>query len=257
MVQFSGPYFTPYMLKHLSFSYAAFVALFSASFIAKALSMTLWGWFARRHGARSLLWTGAISIVPLASLWNVSDSFAWLLLVQAASGAAWAAYELGFFLMFFDTLPNHQRTKMLTVYNLANTSAWFCGSLLGGWYLTACGATPAAYQTIFAVSTLGRCAALLLLWNVDRPLLVPCSLFLRSVYSNVMAIMVREKSFGEGAMESTIYAFTRPGIPQPTAATSSSSHSTQATVPLTSIPLPVSQMMPDSDGLSDNTLQAA
>lgn len=257
MVQFSGPYFTPYMLKQLSFSYTAFVAIFSASFIAKALSMSLWGWFARRHGARSLLWTGAISIVPLASLWNVSDSFAWLLLVQAASGAAWAAYELGFFLMFFDTLPSNQRTKMLTVYNLANTSAWFCGSLLGGWYLTTCGATPAAYQTIFAVSTLGRFAALLLLWNVDRPLLVPCSLFLRSVHSNVMAIVVREKSFGQASMTGTIYAFTRPGNLRPTAATSSSGHGTQDTVPLTSIPLPVSQLVTESDGLSDNSLQAA
>ncbi|MEY4567288.1 MAG: hypothetical protein RLY14_2258 [Planctomycetota bacterium] len=257
MVQFSGPYFTPYMLKQLSFSYTAFVALFSASFIAKALSMSLWGWFARRHGARALLWTGAISIVPLAGLWNVSDSFAWLLLVQAASGTAWAAYELGFFLMFFDTLPNNQRTKMLTVYNLANTSAWFCGSLLGGWYLTTCGATPAAYQTIFAISTLGRFAALLLLWNVDRPLLVPCSLFLRYVHSNVMAILVREKSLGHAAMERTIYAFTQPVNPQTAAITASASDETPASIPLTSIPLPVTQMMPDSDGLSDNSLQAA
>lgn len=257
MVQFSGPYFTPYMLKHLSFSYTAFVAIFSASFVAKALSMSLWGWFARRHGARSLLWTGAISIVPLAGLWNVSDSLAWLLLVQAASGAAWAAYELGFFLMFFDTLPNQQRTKMLTVYNLANTSAWFCGSLLGGWYLTTCGATPAAYQTIFAVSTLGRFIALLLLWNVDRPLLATCSLFLHSVHSNMMALLVREKSLSQASMAGTIYAFTRPRNLRPTAASSSSNHSTQDTVPLTSIPLPVSQLVTDSDGLSDNTLQAA
>ncbi len=169
MVQFSGPYFTPYMLKHLSFSYAAFVSILSASFIAKAISMPLWGYLAQKRGARWLLWTGAISIVPLASLWNVSDAFFWLLMVQAASGTAWAAYELGFFLMFFDTLPNAKRTQMLTLYNLCNTSAWFCGSLLGGWYLSTSGATPAAYQTLFMVSTLGRCGALILLWNIDHP----------------------------------------------------------------------------------------
>jgi MFS family permease len=169
MVQFSGPYFTPFMLKHLSFSYAAFVAVLSASFIAKAISMPIWGYLARKRGARWLLWTGAISIVPLASMWNVSDSFFWLLCVQAASGTAWAAYELGFFLMFFDTLPTAQRTRVLTHYNLANTTTWFCGSLLGGWYLASMGATPAAYHTLFLISTLGRLLALGLLWNIDHP----------------------------------------------------------------------------------------
>lgn len=171
MVQVSGPYFTPYMLKQLSFSYGAFVSVLSISFIAKAISMPIWGYLARKRGARWLLWTGAIGIVPLAALWNVSNSLAWLLFVQAASGTAWAAYELGFFLMFFDTLPAAQRTRVLTHYNLANTSTWFCGSLLGGWYLAAMGATPAAYHTLFFISTLGRLCALGLLWNIDRPLL--------------------------------------------------------------------------------------
>ena len=82
-----------------------------------------------------------------------------------------AAYELGFFLMFFDTLPSSQRTRVLTHYNLANTSAWFCGSLLGGWYLMHMGATPAAYHTLFFASTAGRLCALGLLWNIDRPIL--------------------------------------------------------------------------------------
>jgi len=170
MVQLSGPYFTPFMLKQLSFSYGAFVAVLSISFISKAISMPVWGYLARKRGARWLLWMGAISIVPLAAAWNISDSLAWLLLVQAASGTAWAAYELGFFLMFFDTLPSSQRTRVLTHYNLANTTAWFCGSLIGGCYLSQMGATPAAYQTLFFVSTLGRLCALGLLWNIDRPL---------------------------------------------------------------------------------------
>lgn len=171
MVQMSGPYFTPFMLKQLSFSYGAFVSVLSISFIAKAISMPIWGYLARKRGARWLLWTGAISIVPLAAMWNVSNSLAWILFVQAASGTAWAAYELGFFLMFFDTLPSSQRTRVLTHYNLANTSAWFCGSLLGGWYLMHMGATPAAYHTLFFASTAGRLCALGLLWNIDRPIL--------------------------------------------------------------------------------------
>lgn len=187
MVQMSGPYFTPFMLKQLSFSYAAFVSILSISFIAKAISMPIWGYLAQKRGARWLLWTGAISIVPLAAMWNVSNSFAWLLFVQAASGTAWAAYELGFFLMFFDTLPSSQRTRVLTHYNLANTSAWFCGSLLGGWYLSYMGATPSTYHTLFFVSTLGRLCALGLLWNIDRPMVPNIQMAFLQLRSNLLA----------------------------------------------------------------------
>ncbi len=100
MVQISGPYFTPYMLKQLHFDYAAYVALVATAFIAKAVSLHLWGNVASRRGPRFLLWLGGISIVPLASLWTLGQSFAWVMCVQILSGTFWAAYELGFFLMF-------------------------------------------------------------------------------------------------------------------------------------------------------------
>ncbi len=52
--------------------------------------------------------------------------------VQILSGTFWAAYELGFFLMFFESMPVAQRARMLTIYNLANTCAWCAGSIVGG-----------------------------------------------------------------------------------------------------------------------------
>ncbi len=82
-----------------------YVALVATAFIAKAVSLQLWGNVASRRGARFLLWLGGISIVPLASLWTLGQSFAWVMCVQILSGTFWAAYELGFFLMFFESMP--------------------------------------------------------------------------------------------------------------------------------------------------------
>ncbi len=58
MVQNSGPYFTPYMLKQLHFDYASYVALVATAFIAKAVSLQLWGNVASRRGPRFLLLLG-------------------------------------------------------------------------------------------------------------------------------------------------------------------------------------------------------
>lgn len=167
MVQISGPYFTPYMLKQLHFDYASYVALVATAFIAKAVSLQLWGNVASRRGPRFLLWLGGISIVPLASLWTISQTFAWVMCVQILSGTFWAAYELGFFLMFFESMPVAQRARMLTIYNLANTCAWCAGSIVGGAVLATLGPSMTSYWTIFAMSSSGRLMALLLLLRVD------------------------------------------------------------------------------------------
>ncbi len=167
MVQISGPYFTPYMLKQLHFDYASYVALVATAFIAKAVSLQLWGNVASRRGPRFLLWLGGISIVPLASLWTLGQTFAWVMCVQILSGTFWAAYELGFFLMFFESMPVAQRARMLTIYNLANTCAWCVGSIIGGTVLGCLGPSMTSYWTIFAMSSSGRLMALLLLLRVD------------------------------------------------------------------------------------------
>ncbi len=165
MVQISGPYFASYMLEELHYSYAGFVALLSIGFLAKVAALSWWVNVAHRGGAKMLLWIGGIGIIPLSSLWIVSQNFYWLLGVQVLSGTMWAAYELGFFLLFFEALPVERRTKMLTYYNLANTSAWCAGALIGAWLLKSNGVGETGYYILFGVSSLGRLAALGLLFG--------------------------------------------------------------------------------------------
>ncbi|MDZ4850456.1 MAG: MFS transporter [Pirellulaceae bacterium] len=167
-IQFSGPYFIPYMLKQLDFSYTAFVAVIAGALVARACCMSLWGLVARNYGSQTLLWIGGLGLVPLSSLWTLSDSIAWLVTVQIVSGILWAAYELAFFLMFLDYIPQRKRSDMLTIYNFAHAVAWCLGALLGGWWISSHGTTPAAYHGVFIVSAIGRCACVGLLWMTWR-----------------------------------------------------------------------------------------
>lgn len=168
-VQICGPYFTPFMLGELRLSYLHYMLLIGAAYFGKVAALPTLGRLAQRFGARRLLWIGGLGIVPGAGLWIVSQSFWYLLGVQLLTGACWAAYELAMFLMFFESIPKDRRTGVLTIYNLGNAAALAGGALLGGALLSLLGPGPAAYLTLFGLSSALRVLALLLLRRVPEP----------------------------------------------------------------------------------------
>jgi len=180
-VNLSAPYFTPYMLGQLRLSYAAYMVLVAASFGAKILMLSPLGALARRFGARHLLWVGGLGIVPLASLWIVSDWYPYLLGVQCVAGTAWGAYELATFLLVFETIREEERTSVLTTFNLANALAMVGGSLLGGWLLAHLGEHQSAYWAIFGLSSLARAATVVFLVRVPTPTLDAVPVAIRTV----------------------------------------------------------------------------
>jgi MFS family permease len=165
-VQMAGPYFAPFMLIKLNLTYTEFAGLLSVAFLSKVAALPLCGRYAQRVGAWRLLWIGGIGIVPLSGGWIVSQNFAWLLLLQVVGGAVWAAYELAFFLLFFESIEVEERTSVLTFYNLLNTAAWVGGALLGGLVLHFGGTGYNTYLLVFGLSSLGRLLALGLLARV-------------------------------------------------------------------------------------------
>ena len=164
--QIAGPYFTPFMLKQLKFSYIDYVLLIGVSFAAKVVALPALGQFARRAGARRLLWIGGVTIVPCSGLWIVSQSFPYLVAVQILAGLAWAAYELAMFLLFFESIPEAERTSVLTTFNLGNALATVLGSLLGGLLLRLGDKTLATYLAIFGLSSAARLATMVFLSRV-------------------------------------------------------------------------------------------
>ena len=164
--QFSGPYFTPYMLREMGFSYGAFMLVMGTTFLAKALALPALGRLGTRIGSLGLLWLGSLSIMPLALLWLPSDNVWYLVGVQLFAGACWAAYELAVVLLFFDAVLHHERTGVVTAYNLGLAVATLAGAATGGLLLRSLGENRTAYFTVFAVSSLLRIATIPLLRRV-------------------------------------------------------------------------------------------
>lgn len=167
-VWITGPYFAPYMREKLNFSYVDYAVLIAFSFVFKIMALPMCGRLAKRWGARRLLTLGGIGIVPLAVMWDFSDNYAWLCVTQITAGVCWAAYELAFFLLFFESIPADERVSVLTLFNLLNSAALAAGALLGGVILHFAHEAAWAYQALFAISSAWRAIALVFLWRVPH-----------------------------------------------------------------------------------------
>jgi len=166
----AAPFYMPYMLRVLEFSYAQSMGLFAVAVLAKAAALPLHARIAERRGIRALLWIGGLGLAPSIGIWMLTDEFVLLLLAQLFSGFVWSAYELSTFLMFFEAIRPEERTSVLTKYHLANALAITAGSLMGGALLSWAGGTAEAFILLFAFSTLLRLSTLALLGRVTpRP----------------------------------------------------------------------------------------
>lgn len=180
-VYLAGPYFTPFMLSKLELTYTQYTMLLSAAFLGKILTLPWLGRFAKRAGATRLLWIGGVGIIPVSSLWLISDSFAYLLGMQLAAGMIWAAYELAVFLLFFETVPREHRVQVMTWYNVGNSAAMVGGALLGALAMSYLGDGVRAYFTLFVLSSVVRALALLLLPGVPQRIRSAAPLAMRTL----------------------------------------------------------------------------
>jgi MFS family permease len=159
----AGPYFTPYMLRELGFSYQSFMLVMATAVLTKAVAAPGIGRFASRVGAVRLLWFACLGIMPLTLLWLPSGNVGYLLVVQMLAGFCWAAYELAVALLFFEVVQDRERTGVLTVYNLGLAVATVAGAACGGLLLRFLGEGRTAYAAVFTVSMLLRLVSLPLL----------------------------------------------------------------------------------------------
>jgi MFS family permease len=165
-VMVAGPFFSAYMLRQLALPYWTYMAITGAALAAKVLALPFLGRLARRFGLLALLRLSWLGIAPMSALWLVSDRVEYLIALQILSGAAWAAHEYATFLLLFDTIGAERRTTVLTAFNLGNALAHVLGSVAGGWVFEGVGRGLAGYRALFALSSIGRAACLLLLLRV-------------------------------------------------------------------------------------------
>jgi len=181
-LQISQPFTNPFMLEQIKFTgsfytwlqrsvgeNAPYSLLLAAVYLGRVIALPLAGKFAQRHSAHSLLWVGAVALIPMAIFWLASARFEVILLGQIATGAALGVWELAVFLMNFDTIKAKERTAMITYYTLANETSKTAGSFVGGGLLSWLGKDYGAYVAVFGLSAAVRLAALALLAGVKKP----------------------------------------------------------------------------------------
>ncbi|MFT5327635.1 MAG: MFS family permease [Planctomycetaceae bacterium] len=199
----AGPFFSAWMLKYLQMTYLEFVVLIAASFAAKAVVLPRLGTVAQKWGASRLLWLGAIGIVPLPAMWLVSNNLVWLLFVQILGGVAWAAHELAMLLLFFDSIPREDRTRVLSVYNFANAAAMCVGTAIGAVALQYFGENAETYLLLFAASSAARLLPLVQLVNLPRRVATSMPLTLRLLAVRPSAGSFERPVFGTAVNENS------------------------------------------------------
>ena len=126
----STPFFVPYMLSDLGFSYGQVGLLLAIPAAVKIGTLRLWGRLADRVGPGPMLRTSCwlVSVVP--ALWWISDSAWWIALAQLYSGLTWGAFELAQASSILQATRGREREVAL--FNMVDGAMLVGGSLLGG-----------------------------------------------------------------------------------------------------------------------------
>ena len=170
LVLFVGaPYANPY-LRMSGLSYREISWILAISFPARMLFLPAWARVAARYGSRRvILVSGALTSLS-GSLWAGPGGWAYLMAIQVFAGMAWAGMELCEIPYLLTVMPARDRTRKMAAY-FSLRSFTDCLGALGGdlsmgrvraWG-SASGTTP--YRCAFALSGLGRAAAMLLAWK--------------------------------------------------------------------------------------------
>ena len=166
-VYFSSPYFTPFMLRDLKLDYGIYAVLTSLSFIARVATAGVMARIGGRFGVRALLMLGTIGIVPVAWMWTISTSLAYLVFVQFVTGFVWGCHELGLTLYLMESVADKWRIKLLSFMQMTTALGMLAGSMLGALFAVGKALDTATYYDIFTISSLLRAlpALVLLLWT--------------------------------------------------------------------------------------------
>lgn len=165
-----SPFFAPFMLDELRFSYTTYLFAQGVLVAHKVALLPLWGRLVDRKGARPVYLLAAllVSAIPLPWIW--ADGLLLVLVGQALSGTAWAAHEVGLLSLTLAAAPPRRRGLLLAAQSLSHGLAQFVGGLLGAaLFMLRPDAFVPLFATTAAVRLLVALSARRLLAPVDAP----------------------------------------------------------------------------------------
>jgi hypothetical protein len=155
-VYFCAPYFNPYMLGQLKFSYLEYMGIASTAYFGRVFIFKLLQKWARPKHINGLLLVATLGISTTPISWAISQNFWWIIVIEFLSGCFWAGFELSTILLYYQKIDDRERTSIITYITLLNTTGMFMGSLLGALFLNILPVEWDSYLTLFTVSTFIR-----------------------------------------------------------------------------------------------------
>ena len=156
-IYISSAFVVPFFMAKLKFSYMQLMMSLASLFVAKILFIPVVKKMIEKRGAYHVFVLGAAGISPLPALWAVYHEFWFVLVLQAISGAMWAAFEVSLAMIFFNNLKSEEKTTVLTLYNVFNAIAIAAGSTLGAKILSTYHEQIEGYGFIFILGASIRC----------------------------------------------------------------------------------------------------
>ncbi len=132
-VMISSPFFAPYMLNVLHFSYFTYTTMTVMFLMTTFLTTRYWGHLADKFGNRNVLRFAAIGVAITPILWCIWGSIGGCLMIQAFSGIVWGGYNLAAANFLFDAVTPPKRARCVAYQSITNCLFILIGSIAGAW----------------------------------------------------------------------------------------------------------------------------
>jgi MFS family permease len=155
-VNLSAPYFIPYFLEDLRFSYLQLMGLLAAMVASKFLFLPYWGRHSDLRGSRKPFILAAVlfSLNPFFFLFF--KNYYYLMAIQIFLGFGLGGFELLSFNFLLENTPPEERTTLVAYYETLVGIGTLVGSLLGGALLSFSLPVPKSYALLFLLSGIVR-----------------------------------------------------------------------------------------------------
>jgi len=154
-VYWSSPYFAPFMLEDLRFTYLQYMAASLVAILAKMAASLPWGRLIDRQGARGVF-LGCLVCVGLIPLpWVFAKGLGVVVAAQLLSGAAWSGFEVGYLSLLLEHSRSRERPYLFALQSLGHGWMQLAGALTASLVILP---RVEGFRTVFALSAAGRLA---------------------------------------------------------------------------------------------------
>lgn len=161
----SAPFFIPFQLKNLNFTYIEYMFGLIVFFIAKSVFFKIWGAITAKYGNSKPLFISIAVLSSMPIVWGFFVSLPWhVYLLEVFAGMGWAGYELLSFNYIYETVEPSKRARSTSYQGFLKGCAMFAGGMVGSLLMV----KTESYLLVFLMSVIFRIVAVTyMIWNKD------------------------------------------------------------------------------------------